>query len=307
MHTIFRYITSRTRILFLFAAMLSVLAVVCPRSTPACEVVVVNNTDLKPYQDALRGFRDASTCNVRELKLQGGEDDEDVLLHSQDAIVAVGTAAFKKIRTITSLPVVYVMVMPSETAPSSLGPNISGVSMDPSPGSSLAAMREVFPWAKKIGLLYDPKRTGAFVDEAVTAARAAGLELIAKQAHNPRDIPRLLEELRSAIDLFWMLPDPTVVTAETTDYLLRFSFQSNVPLFSFSSKYVELGAIAALDTDPYDMGAQAGDIVNRLSLGHKGAIREYARALRLSINEKVAAKMGLTIRSAVIKKAKNGE
>jgi putative ABC transport system substrate-binding protein len=307
MHTIFRYITARTLTLFLFAAMLSVLAAVCPRSTPACEVTVVNNTDLKPYQDALRGFRDASTCNVRELKLRGGEEDEDVLLHSQDAIVAVGTAAFKKIRTTTNLPVVYVMVMPSETAPSSLGPNISGVSMDPSPASSVAAIREVFPWAKKIGLLYDPKRTGALVEEAVKAARAAGVELVTKQASNPRELPRLLEELRSAIDLFWMLPDPTVVTAETTDYLLRFSFQSNVPLFSFSSKYVELGAIAALDTDPYDMGTQAAEIVNRLSSGYKGVIREYARASRLSINEKVAAKMGLTIRRDIIKRAKNVE
>ena len=63
------------------------------------------------------------------------------------------------------------------------------------------------------------------------------------------------------------------------------------------------GAYAALVADPYDMGVQAGEIVNRLSAGRSDAPRAYARASRLTINTKVAAKMGLKIRDEILRRA----
>ena len=56
--------------------------------------------------------------------------------------------------------------------------------------------------------------------------------------------------MQGKIDILWMLPDATVVTDETVELLLRFSFQHDVPMFSFSKKYVEVGAVASLDVDP---------------------------------------------------------
>jgi putative ABC transport system substrate-binding protein len=126
---------------------------------------------------------------------------------------------------------------------------------------------------------------------------------VVKQAHDQREIPRLLDEMRGKIDVLWMLPDPTVITTEMVDYLLRFSFQYNVPIFSFSNKYVEMGAVAALVADPYDMGVQAGEIVNRLQAGRSDAPRAYAKASRLTINTKVAAKMGLKISDEILRRA----
>jgi putative ABC transport system substrate-binding protein len=213
---------------------------------------------------------------------------------------------FKKVRAIEDVPVIYAMVMPSEAA-LSLRPNISGVSMDISPETYIYTMKELFPRAKKIGLLYDPQHTAAFVAEAEKAARAAGLDLVDKQVRDPREIPGLLDKMRGTIDVLWMVPDATIAAAEAVDYLLHFSFQNSVPIFSFSKKYVEMGAVAALDVDPYDMGAQAGEIVNRLSAGKTGAIRAWARASHLTVNPKVAAKMGLKIRDEITKRAGNVE
>jgi len=197
-------------------------------------------------------------------------------------------------------------VMPSEAA-LSLRPNISGVSMDISPETYLSTMKELFPKAKKIGLLYDPQHTAAFVAEATKAAHAAGLELVDKQVRDPREIPGLLDRMRGTIDVLWMVPDATIASAEAVDYLLHFSFQNSVPIFSFSKKYVEMGAVAALDVDPYDMGAQAGEIVNRLKAGKTGAIRAWARASHLTVNSNVAAKMGLKIKDDITEKAGNDE
>jgi putative ABC transport system substrate-binding protein len=298
MHTLFRHIQTRALNFFFAAAALATFAVSCPLPADAFNVIVVKNADYRPYSEVLRGFRDACNCDVREVKLQDEKEVED-LQKSSDAVVAIGTSVFKKVKAIKNLPVIYTMVMPSETG-SALPPNISGVSMDISPGTYIATMKEVFPLAKKIGLLYDPKYTAAFVGEAAKAASAAGVELIAKEVHDPSEIVALLDRMHDRIDIFWMLPDPTVVTAETIDYLLRFSFQNNVPVFSFSKKYVDMGAVAALDVDPYDMGVQAGQIVNELVSGRRGAIRAYARTSRLAINAKVAKKMGLRIRDEMI-------
>ncbi len=299
-------IQSRT-LVFLFAlGALSALIVFFPLPADAFNVIVVKSAELRPYQDALRGFRDTCSCDAQELTLEEGDGRGTVLQKSPDAVVAIGTTVFKKVRALEGLPVIYAMVMPSE-ASLSLRPNISGVSMDISPETYVSTMKELFPRAKKIGLLYDPQHTAAFVAEAAKAAHAAGLELVDKQVLDPRKIPDLLDKMRGSIDVLWMVPDATIATAEAVDYLLHFSFQNSVPIFSFSKKYVEMGAVAALDVDPYDMGAQAGEIVKRLSAGKTGAIRAWARASHLTVNSKVAAKMGLRIKDASMKRAGNNE
>lgn len=292
---------------FLFAlGTLSALIALFPFPAHAFNVIVVKSAELKPYQDALRGLKDSCDCSVQEVKFGDADVAQAVLRKTPDAVVAIGTGAFKSIRSITVLPVVYTMVMPSEAA-LSRRPNISGVSMDISPADYIASMKEVFPGAKRIGLLFDPRNTGAFAEEAARAARDAGVELVSRQVRDPRQFPAALDEMRGTIDVLWMVPDATIAAAEAVDYLLHFSFQNNVPIFAFSKKYVEMGAVAALDVDPYDMGAQAGEIVNRLKAGKTGAIRSWARASHLTINSKVAAKMGLKIKDEISKRAGNVE
>ncbi len=262
--------------------------------TFASEVIAVKTADLKPYRDVLRGFEDACGCKVPEVKLQDGEGIEAVIHDSPKIIMAIGTASFNKVKAIRNFPIIYTMVVPWET-PLPLNSNISGVSMDISPETYIATIMKVFPKAQRIGLLYDPRNTASFVDAASKVAHAAGLELITSAVSDPSKIPSVLSGLRGKVDVYWMLPDPTVVTPEMVDYLLNFSFQYHIPIFSFSRKYVEMGAIAALDIDPYDMGVQASEIANKILAGNSSAIRVYARKSTLSINIKVAAKMGLKI------------
>ena len=72
-------------------------------------------------------------------------------------------------------------------------------------------------------------------------------------------MPAVIESMKGKIDIFWMLPDTDVITSETVDAILLFSFQNNVPVFSFSNKYVKMGALASLSVDPVALGAQTGD------------------------------------------------
>ncbi len=292
--------------MLLATAAFAAFAAFYPYSAESFEVIAVKNADLKPYEEVLRGIRDSCGCTVRELKLREDEGVEKILKKPPDAVVAIGTSVFKKVREIKGLPVIYTMVMPSEVA-GPLSPKISGVGMDIDPLESIVAITEVLPKAKRIGIVYNPQYTGAFVGEAVKAAAVAGVELVLKEAHDPRDVPRLVDELPKRIDALWMLPDPTVITSAMVEYLLQFSFRHNVPIFSFAAKYVEMGAVAALVVDPHTMGVEAGEIVKTLATGRKNPIRLYARAPRLLINTKVAAKMGLKIKGEILMRAGNIE
>lgn len=274
-------------------------------SADAFEVVAVKSADFKPYNDALKGFRNACNCEVRELNLV--EDEKQITLEkisrlSPDAVLAIGTEAFKKVKSIKDLPVIYAMVMPSE-AHISLQKNISGVSMDISPETYMKTIVEIFPKAKQIGMIYDPRYTGLCFREITEVANTRGIKIVSRIARNPGDVPDLIEGMQNKIDIFWMLADYTVVTPETFNYMLLFSFQNNVPIFTFSGKYVEMGAVAALNINPFDMGVQAGEIARMLLEGREGPIRAYAKKTTLTINKKIAKKLGINISNEILRRA----
>lgn len=284
--------------------LITILFSICnATSADAFEVVAVKSSELKPYNDALDGFRKACNCTVIEIaEVEGQSLLKQISRISPDAILAIGTDAFKKVKSIKDLPVIYTMVIPSEVD-ISLQKNISGVSMDISPETCLNTMIEIFPKAKRIGLIYNPQHTGSFVKKAIESAHDRGINIVSKIARNLGDIPDLIEEMKDKIDIFWMLPDSTVVTPETFNYMLLFSFQNSVPVFTFSRKYVEMGALAALNIDPFDMGVQAGEIAMMLLEGHKDTIRVYARKKVLIINKKIAKKLGITINNEILRRA----
>jgi len=279
-------------------------------SPDASKIVVLKSADIKPYNDALEGFRSSCGCEVSDELHQNENGPADIsaelLATNPDGVLAIGMEALSQVRRIRDLPVVYAMI-PNFQPSGSYGKNVSGVNMYIQPEKYLSAMLELFPWAKRIGLVYDPKNMEPFVQEAVHAAQSRGIELVMKKASRPSDTPPLIEGMKDKIDVFWMLPDMTVVNQEEVNFLLLFSFQNRVPVFTFSKKYVEMGAVAGLNMRPYDMGVQAGEIMKRL-LAEKDAkspVRMDARKTVLMINSKVARKMGIRIRDEISERAED--
>ena len=177
------------------------------------------------------------------------------------------------------------------------GENITGVSMNIPQEKQLTTLLKILPNLKNIGLLYDPERTGQLVKNAQDAAGKSGIKLIASEIHSSKDVSSLIINMQEKIDLFWMIPDLTVITPETVEFLLLFSLENQIPLLAFSDKYVELGALLSIGIDPFDIGRQAGEMAKMILAGTeiKNVKQVDARKPVISLNLKIARKLGMNI------------
>jgi putative ABC transport system substrate-binding protein len=289
---------NRTRKALLFTAALLWCLFVSTHRAAAYEVIIVKDADIKPYREAIEGFKSSCGCIVKELDLSDTEALERAVKARPDAVVAVGTDSFWRVKRIKTIPVIYTMVVPSDTT-DRFQNNVSGVSMEIAPEAYLTAIVEVFPSAKRVGVLFDPTFTNAVVLKVTSEAHTRGIKLAAKIVLDASDVPALLDELHGKIDVLWMPPGASFANAETVEYLMLYSFQNNLPIFSFSKKMASLGAVAALYVSPHDMGAQAGEMTRRLVQGEKGPVREYAKHTHVIVNRKVAAKLGVKINAEI--------
>jgi ABC-type uncharacterized transport system substrate-binding protein len=118
-------------------------------------------------------------------------------------------------------------------------------------------------------------------------------------------VPNLIEGLGGKIDTYWMLPDSAVITSETVEAILLFSFKYSVPVFTFANKYVKMGATASIITDPFALGAQTGEIVAK-KLDRKdfsNHVHKSTNKTLLFINTKIADKIGIPFNADIIRQA----
>jgi len=262
-------------------------------------IVAVQSIRVAPYEHAVEGFTSVCGAKIERLviaELKGAEVAGTIYGIKPDIVLAIGMGALSKVKVIKKIPVVYLMVLNPQSILSG-EKNITGVSMNIPPDKQLHTLRKALPEMKRIGLLYDPKRTGSFVRAARNAAGRIGITPVAIEVHSSREVPSSLHAMRGKIDIFWMLPDLTVITPETVELFLLLSLEDRIPILTFSEKYVEMGALLAIGIDALDIGRQAGEMANGILSGKDGGGMKPvdARKAVISVNLKVARKLGIRI------------
>jgi putative ABC transport system substrate-binding protein len=151
----------------------------------------------------------------------------------------------------------------------------------------------------KIGILFDPVKTGPLVKRIEIAAKSRGIEIVAKEVHEPQEVPQLLSGMKGTFNVLWMLPDSTVVTSENVNILSLFSKQNRLPVVTFSDKYLASGALISLDIDESDMGKQGGEMANIILEGKSFSdiSNTDARKTLLRLNKSVAENLGIDLNS----------
>jgi putative tryptophan/tyrosine transport system substrate-binding protein len=283
---------------FIITALLITICLV-PYSNAENKVLSVQSSSIKPYEDAITGFQ--SKCNLPIDRFVISEmNDKDIVQEIRkvgpSVILCLGMDALEKIKGINDIPVVYIMI-PNSQAISLKGINFTGVRMNIAQEEQLFVFLKAVPSIKSIGLVYNPENTGYLAQRAIDACTKAGIKLIVKETHDPRETPRAIKAMVGKIDGFWMLPDSSVFTSVTTEYLFLFSIGNSVPVLTFSEIYLRSGALISIGVDPFDMGSQAGEMAQKILSGKPASSISPVDARKevISINGKVSEKLGIHI------------
>ncbi|MBU0729215.1 MAG: ABC transporter substrate-binding protein [Proteobacteria bacterium] len=299
------------KIFFLILSLLFLLS--SETSADTGNIFVVQSSRLKPYMEALDGLRytlrnippqkaqkSIQSYTITEFLLTGDWSwknlQQTIESKQPQLIVAIGTNALAALEPVVDIPIIYLMVPFPESLINGRK-NITGIDMKLNPETHLAAILGSLPATKKIGTIYDPRKNSNLVQKIKEIARQYKIELVALKTDDPKKVPQLLSEIAAHIDLFWMLPDLTVLTPETTEQILYFSLENRIPVATFSSKYLKQGAVIAVTFDIFDMGKQAGELAEMIVDGtpaHEISPRP-ARTTRLQVNHSVAKNLGIEI------------
>lgn len=294
-----------------------VAIVVASALTPAAGaagVAVLLTADVDEYRRALRGVKATLRhAVVAEYDMEGDfERGRKAMAEIRnkikpELIVAIGVWALQvAARESTDIPVVYAMVL---NPPSVIDPtmtNITGASMNVPVDQSIRLFKQLSPLIRRIGVIYNPTKTGYLVQRAQAAARAQGLQLLGHEVSSAKEAIAALESMQDSIEALWILPDETTLAPPVVQQMLLTSYRKRIPLLGLSESQVQMGALLSLSfASGEDIGRQAGELSNAILGGKAAGAIPYttARQLRLAVNLKAAQKLGLEIPRTLIERA----
>jgi len=264
----------------------------------AVDVLIVQSGNGPAYAESIRGFKEVYRGTTQTILLSDYAEVDLVRLVKEEQprlVLAVGDPAFAKAKKLRQIPVVTLLALSFGLQKPPVG-NMHGVSVLASPARYMELFKKM--GAKRVGVLYDPARTGAYLKQARQEAENAGIRLMTREVVDPRDVMAVLEQMDWVVDALWMLPDTTAVTSVTLEAFFNFSIKHQLPLVTFSGQYLSKGAAASIDHDRTDMGRQAGEMATVLLDGAASAGAAGPRKTTVSTNESVLRKLSKQIPNA---------
>ena len=209
-------------------------------------------------------------------------------------ILTIGEPALKAARKIRGVPVVAVMAL-SLGANRSIPANVTGIDLRISPERYLKVFKAL--GLKRVGVEYDPARSGVYLAKAQHAAAQAGVELVLRPVTQPAEGVKQLNGLKGSVtDGLWLVPDASVVTALNLEANGSFSLEQRKPIVSYTKEHLKRGAAISLDLDWVKMGEQAGEITRLLMAGtsSRQIPVQSPREFSLESNPSVLKFLGIT-------------
>jgi len=129
-------------------------------------------------------------------------------------------------------------------------------------------------------------------------AQTWGFTLTTKEVSSIKEMPDAFRDIQNEIDLLWLIPDSTVVTPESLEFIFLKTFESRIPVIAFSKDLLSRGALLTFSPDYHTVGIEAGRLANNILQGKPPPAAEAVntvKKLQTSINIMVAKKMGIKI------------
>jgi putative ABC transport system substrate-binding protein len=249
------------------ALLILALVMLLPTLAQAYDVLILQSRRDPAYDEVLKGFRSGLKISERVIVLTDYADVDIARIVREDRpglVLTMGDAALAAARKLRQTPVIALMSLGIRERQNSL-PNITGIDMFVPPERYLKVFREM--QKSRVGVIYNPAKSGWYMQRARQAAQQAGIELVVREVQAAKETPNQLASLKGEVDALWMLPDTTAVTRESAEAYFRFSQEQHLPVISFAAAYLGLGAAAVLEIDRTELGRQAGGMAARILEG----------------------------------------
>jgi len=250
------------------------------------------------------GYKQGKNINIIEFNANGETDKlgliaREVISIDADVIVPVSTPVAQII--INTVPHTQQVVFSTVTNPNDVDikkrlPNVTGVSDVVNYEANIKLIRELFPEKKKIGFIYNPGEKNSVYGAGITNAicNREGLELVTVTISNSNEIFGAASSLASAVDLFYVGSDNTVVSG--IGALLKVAYEKQMPVISSDSGSVLNGSLAAISVNYSDLGIRVAELIDEVLKGKKaGEIPNiFFEGKDLLINMKAAKSISFT-------------
>lgn len=291
---------------------ISCLPALAGASTPRVAIVIGQDSPL--YAEVVEGFRAyltgvgvAATIDVYNLKGNSGTA-QDVLRRLKDdppmMFFTIGPLATQVVLA-GSGEVPVLASLTGHLDDLKKKGNLTGVGLEFSLETQFEVMRRIVPDLANIGVLFSPKENLEMVDLARSIAKKLGMTLVPKPIEAPREIPDALDSLANNVDLLWGVTDPVVLSPQTAEPILLFSFRNTVPFVGLSASWVKAGSLYALERDYGDIGSQCGEVAVKVLNNQppRTIPVAYPRKVLYTINLKTARHMKMELSQKVIEGA----
>ena len=239
---------------------------------------------------------EASNCNTIANKLVN--DDVDLMF-------AIATQAAQSCANASSdIPIVITAVTDPETSGlvqsnEAPGTNVTGTS-DLNPiKEQVALLQQLVPEAKHVAILYCSSESNSAVqaDLAKKEFEAVGITTEEATVSNSNEIQQVVQSLVGKVDAIYA-PTDNVIAAGMANVAMVAN-ENNLPVICGEENQVKEGGLATYGIDYYKLGyqtaAQAVKILKGEAVPAEMPIEYQTEELKLSINQEVADKLGITI------------
>jgi len=279
------------------------LCTLCVNESMAMDIAILQSSDIPAYQEAIAGLKATGPIGAiyTEYDLQGDLELGKRLarkLRASNAslVVAVGLKAALAAKVeIVDVPIVYMMIL-DPLKHQLTAANMTGTLLEVPVDRQLKIMRTFLPTLQRLGTLYDPAKTSSRVKEALLQATISGFQLKGLPVESEKEVPQQLRTLLSDVEALWLMPDSTVLTNESIQFILESALARQVPVIGFSPEFTRLGALLSMSVNYFEVGRETGLLAKRI-LDGEGLLPLNPvpiERLKITVNLKTARFLGIT-------------
>lgn len=185
------------------------------------------------------------------------------------------------------------------------GNNTSGVSNFVDLEPQLVLFKRIQPNLKRLGIIYNPGEANSIsiIKKLKELSSKFDIEIITKTASKTSEIGQSTTNLINKVDAIFISNDNTALAA--LQNIILIANKAKIPVYVSDTDAVELGCLAALGPNQYEVGIQTGKMIARILRGENINTTpvEFPDKTELYINLDAAKNCGISIPDSLITKA----